>query len=389
MASNYYDLLGVSRDASVDEIKKAYKKAALQHHPDKGGDSEKFKECSAAVDTLGDPGKRSAYDAVLVRTRCRDGLRGSSSYERAASNDRPKPPPPPAQPPASQGGAAKAAPRPPRPSAGVVEIPSDPSALTSKELKELLTNLGIDSDGALEKADLLDLLAKRREKKAEQGTRRATSKESPSTPRQNGTSSTSCATASAASVGSKALRVKILSMGSAAVGKSCLIKRYCEGRFVQKYITTIGIDYGVKPVKILGQDLKVNFFDSSGGEEFAEIRVDFYDNTAGVILVYDVSSRKSFLDLESWLEEAQRYKCPISKMHSSKGSPFVVLCANKTDLPRREVQRAEGVSFADAHGMLYFETSAAAGDSVNDAMNSLFEKIVNLNLEARKRVGAG
>jgi curved DNA-binding protein CbpA len=42
MASNYYDILGVSRDASSDDIKKAYKKAALSHHPDKGGDPEKF-----------------------------------------------------------------------------------------------------------------------------------------------------------------------------------------------------------------------------------------------------------------------------------------------------------------------------------------------------------
>lgn len=43
-----------------------------------------------------------------------------------------------------------------------------------------------------------------------------------------------------------------------------MIKRYCESRFVQKYIPTIGIDYGVKPVRVLGHDLKVNFFDTSG-----------------------------------------------------------------------------------------------------------------------------
>lgn len=48
------------------------------------------------------------------------------------------------------------------------------------------------------------------------------------------------------------------------MGKSTLIKRYCESRFVQKYIPTIGIDYGVKPVRVLGHDLKVNFFDTSG-----------------------------------------------------------------------------------------------------------------------------
>jgi len=46
------------------------------------------------------------------------------------------------------------------------------------------------------------------------------------------------------------VRLKILSMGDAASGKSCMIKRYCEERFVSKYISTIGIDYGVKPTTI-------------------------------------------------------------------------------------------------------------------------------------------
>lgn len=58
----------------------------------------------------------------------------------------------------------------------------------------------------------------------------------------------------------------LIAAGSATVGKSTLIKRYCESRFVQKYIPTIGIDYGVKPVRVLGHDLKVNFFDTSGAD---------------------------------------------------------------------------------------------------------------------------
>uniref|UniRef100_A0A1B8XT24 Uncharacterized protein n=1 Tax=Xenopus tropicalis TaxID=8364 RepID=A0A1B8XT24_XENTR len=45
--------------------------------------------------------------------------------------------------------------------------------------------------------------------------------------------------------GRKALRVKVISMGNAEVGKSCIIKRYCEKRFVPKYQATIGMDYGV------------------------------------------------------------------------------------------------------------------------------------------------
>ena len=58
----YYDLLGVKKNATNDELKKAYRKKALKEHPDKGGDPEKFKDISKAYETLSDPQKRAAYD---------------------------------------------------------------------------------------------------------------------------------------------------------------------------------------------------------------------------------------------------------------------------------------------------------------------------------------
>ena len=63
---DYYEVLGVSRGASLEEIKKAYRRLALQYHPDRNpaaDATEKFKEASEAFDVLGDPGKRRIYDA--------------------------------------------------------------------------------------------------------------------------------------------------------------------------------------------------------------------------------------------------------------------------------------------------------------------------------------
>ena len=63
---------------------------------------------------------------------------------------------------------------------------------------------------------------------------------------------------------------------------------------MSKYISTIGIDYGVKPTKIKGRDVRVNFWDMSGSEAFFEVRNEFYKDASGALLVYDVSNKKSF-----------------------------------------------------------------------------------------------
>lgn len=62
MAKDYYATLGIERDASPEEIKRAYRKLAQSHHPDKGGDTERFKELNEAYQVLSDPQKKAAYD---------------------------------------------------------------------------------------------------------------------------------------------------------------------------------------------------------------------------------------------------------------------------------------------------------------------------------------
>ena len=210
-------------------------------------------------------------------------------------------------------------------------------------------------------------------------------------------------------------RLKILSAGSGGTGKSCLIKRFfnnfnflfsliliynnlfirfCEERFVSKYIATIGVDYGVKPCTINGMDVRVNFWDLSGHEEFFEIRNEFFKDTQGILLVYDASSRESFDDLDKWLAEATKYGA------NPKGIQFfttttsntttynkikyffynfieipTVLCCNKVD-KKRLISEDEGKQYANARGLTYFETSAATGNNVNEMFDFLFQSVL-------------
>jgi DnaJ family protein C protein 27 len=79
-----------------------------------------------------------------------------------------------------------------------------------------------------------------------------------------------------------ALRLRVVACGESLAGKSCLIKRFCEGKFVPRYIPTIGVDYGVKVADVAGARARVNFFDLSGVESHLEIRNEFYREAQAV-----------------------------------------------------------------------------------------------------------
>uniref|UniRef100_S4RLS1 DnaJ (Hsp40) homolog, subfamily C, member 27 n=1 Tax=Petromyzon marinus TaxID=7757 RepID=S4RLS1_PETMA len=173
----------------------------------------------------------------------------------------------------------------------------------------------------------------------------------------------------------KSLRVKVISMGNPEVGKSCLIKRYCEKRFVHKYMATIGIDYGVTKVHVRDREVKVNIFDMAGHPFFYEVRNEFYKDTQGALLVFDVGSRDSFDALDGWLAEMRHEMGP----HGSPDDVLVVVCANKVETGRRRVvDDSEGRLWAESRGFLYFETSAQTGEGVGEMFQTLFAAIVEL-----------
>jgi DnaJ family protein C protein 27 len=152
-------------------------------------------------------------------------------------------------------------------------------------------------------------------------------------------------------------------MGDTRTGKSCIIKRFCESRFVEEYIPTIGIDYGVKAFKTHLEDVKANFWDVGGEEGFFDIRNEFYKDTNGAFLVYDVGNRSTFENIANWIQEFKDY---------SSEEVRLILVANKCDTGKREVSTQEGQAKALAIKAKYFEVSAKTGEYVNEMFQELF-----------------
>lgn len=176
------------------------------------------------------------------------------------------------------------------------------------------------------------------------------------------------------------LYFKIISVGNQEVGKSCLIKRYCEGRFVKRYISTIGIDYGVKKLDCVGLKVCVNFFDLSGNDEYKDIRAEFYKDASGCIAVFDVDNRDSYISLVHWEEEMRRQGADMNRLK-------VVVCGNKCDSKSREVREVEANMWARQRDWDYFETSAAEGKNVNNAFEHLFQECVKQFIDDKKKFG--
>ena len=152
---------------------------------------------------------------------------------------------------------------------------------------------------------------------------------------------------------------KVVVAGDGSVGKTSLIRRYCEGKFEQSRLMTIGVDFQTKLVRLNGATFKLSIWDVAGQERFGSFRDTFYLGARALALVYDVTSAESFTNLERWRSEI-RGIVPAAPM---------VLIANKIDLPV-QVPADEGRRWARRHHMPFLETSAANGHNVEAHSNA-------------------
>jgi small GTP-binding protein len=88
--------------------------------------------------------------------------------------------------------------------------------------------------------------------------------------------------------------IRLLLLGDSAVGKSSLLLRFCEGRFENNFVITIGVDFKTKNLNIDGKQHRVQVWDTAGQERFRTITPAYYRNAMGVLILFDVTNKKSF-----------------------------------------------------------------------------------------------
>ena len=160
---------------------------------------------------------------------------------------------------------------------------------------------------------------------------------------------------------------KILTIGDGGVGKTSILRRYVENKFLKHHLSTIGIDFLSKTLKIKDKEIKLKIWDTAGQERYRQITSHIYKDADGIILVFDVTSEESFNQITDWMEQI--------KNNVSKEEINLILIGNKCDLADRMVEKERGEEMAQKLKIKYFETSALTGQGINEAFEELAKQI--------------
>ncbi|KAK0417435.1 hypothetical protein QR680_013008 [Steinernema hermaphroditum] len=176
---------------------------------------------------------------------------------------------------------------------------------------------------------------------------------------------------------------KVVLVGNAGVGKTCLVRKFTQGIFPPGQSATIGVDFMIKTLKVLDDKIKLQIWDTAGQERFRSITQSYYRSAHAIVLVFDVSCQPSFDSLPDWLSEIEQY---------ANRRVLKILVGNKVDKDdEREIPERIGKSFADANGFEYFLETSALGNCGHlktqqpSSLNVVLTKIMPGRGGARKR----
>jgi len=163
---------------------------------------------------------------------------------------------------------------------------------------------------------------------------------------------------------------KVVLIGDSGVGKSNLLSRFTRNEFNLESKSTIGVEFATRSIQTEGRTIKAQIWDTAGQERYRAITGAYYRGAVGALLVYDISKKITFENIERWLRELRDNADP---------NIVIMLVGNKCDLKHlRTVSTDEGSSFAEKNNLSFIETSALDATNVEDAFSQILTEIYRL-----------
>jgi len=172
------------------------------------------------------------------------------------------------------------------------------------------------------------------------------------------------------------LTFKIILLGDSSVGKTSLILRFCDNKFIEIGTSTIGVDTKTKDIRHNGKKIELEIWDTAGQERFKALAKNSYKGSDGIILVYDITQKKTFSNIKHWYDNIKK-NIDIDKV-------AIILVGNKSDLPDRQVKKENYEKFSEQYNLEVIETSCKDNKNIEETFNALIEKMIKLYDDDKK-----
>ena len=166
------------------------------------------------------------------------------------------------------------------------------------------------------------------------------------------------------------ITIKLLLIGNAYVGKTLIVQKFIDNAFSKSTVSTIGMDLQSKVIEINGKKVKYLLWDTAGEERMKTMTYSYYRGCHVILVVYDVTDRKSFQNVTTWVECIDKF---------AKSNVLRILVGNKTDLEdKRIISKEEGKSLAEQNGLKYYEISALKITGLHEMFEDIAKEYVEL-----------
>ncbi|KAG2294702.1 hypothetical protein Bca4012_066553 [Brassica carinata] len=174
---------------------------------------------------------------------------------------------------------------------------------------------------------------------------------------------------------------KVVLIGDSGVGKSNLLSRFTRNEFSLESKSTIGVEFATRSIRVDEKTVKAQIWDTAGQERYRAITSAYYRGAVGAFLVYDVTRRVTFENVDRWLKELRDH---------TDDNIVVMLVGNKADLRHlRAVSTEDATAFAERESTFFMETSALEALNVEDAFTQVLSQIYRVASKKALEAGGG
>ena len=168
--------------------------------------------------------------------------------------------------------------------------------------------------------------------------------------------------------------IKVVFLGESYVGKTSLINRYISDKFYEEVMSTLAGTYSTKSIYYQNKEYFFNIWDTAGRQNFRALNKIFLKDVNIIVLVYDITKKQSFLELQYWLDL-------ILEDHPDA---YLILVGNKDDLfIEREIKKSDGEKFANVIHSAFTETSAKDSHNWKAFLDNVFNNYLKMSVDSK------